>query len=422
MYKKTTLKNGLRIITVPQKEAKAATVLVLVKTGSKYEEKETSGISHFLEHMLFKGTEKRKQPKDVAEVLDKVGGEYNAFTGEEYTGYYAKVDEAHFDIALDWVSDIFLNSKIPSKEIEKERGVIIEEINMYNENPMMHIDELWKTVLYGDQPAGWDIAGTKETVSKISRQQILKYIDSQYAADNVIICIAGKVGEKEVIEKIKKYFGRIKTGKAKGKPKVVENQIDPQALVSYKKMSQCNLALGVRGVDTFHPDKYVFDIMAVVLGGMMSSRMFIEIREKLGAAYYIRTYNSSDTDTGALVTFAGVDNNKINKVIETILKEYRKLCKVKVSDSELKKAKDYTKGKMVLGLESSDAQASFYGSQELLRNEILTIEEIFKRIDKVKSSDIMRVAKDIFKDEKLNLAIIGPFEDNKQFKKILKFN
>lgn len=421
MYKKTTLKNGLRIITVPQKEAKAATVLVLAKTGSKYEEREISGISHFLEHMLFKGTEKRKEPKDVAEVLDKVGGEYNAFTGEEYTGYYAKVDEAHFDVALDWVSDIFLNSKIPSKEIEKERGVIIEEINMYDDNPMMYIDELWKTVLYGDQPAGWDTAGTKETVSKISRNQILKYIYSQYVADNVIICIAGKVNEKMVIEKIKKYFSRIKTGKAKDKPKVIENQTEPQVKVSFKKMSQGNLALGVRGVNTFSPDKYVFDVMAVILGGMMSSRMFIEIREKMGAAYYVRTYNSSDTDTGSLVTFAGVDNNKINKVIETILKEYRKLCKVKVSDGELKKAKDYIKGKMVLGLESSDAQASFYGSQELLKNEILTIEEIFKRVDKVKSSDIMRVAKDIFKNEKLNLAVIGPFEDDKQFKEILKF-
>jgi len=421
MYKKTTLKNGLRIITVPQKEAKAATVLVLAKTGSKYEEREISGISHFLEHMLFKGTEKRKEPKDVAEVLDKVGGEYNAFTGEEYTGYYAKVDEAHFDVALDWVSDIFLNSKIPSKEIEKERGVIIEEINMYDDNPMMYIDELWKTVLYGDQPAGWDVAGTKETVSKISRNQILKYIDSQYVADNVIICIAGKVNEKIVTEKIKKYFSRIKTGKAKDKPKIIENQTEPQIEVSFKKISQGNLALGVRGVNVFNPDKFVLDVMAVILGGMMSSRMFIEIREKMGAAYYVRTYNSSDTDTGSLVTFAGVDNNKINKVIETILKEYRKLCKVKVSDSELKKAKDYIKGKMVLGLESSDAQASFYGSQELLKNEILTIEEIFKRIDKVKSSDIMRVAKDIFKNDKLNLAVIGPFEDNKQFKEILKF-
>lgn len=421
MHKKTTLKNGLRIITVPQKETKAATVLVMVKTGSKYEERETSGISHFLEHMLFKGTKKRKEPKDVAEQLDKVGGDYNAFTGEEYTGYYAKVDMIHFDVALDWVSDIFLNSRIPAKEIEKERGVIIEEINMYKDNPMMYIDELWKTVLYGDQPAGWDVAGTKETVSKIKREDILNYIGSQYVAKNTVVCLAGNIKEKETVEKVKKYFNKIKRGDAKGKPKVVENQIDPQALVHYKKINQGNIALGVRGVSAFHPDKYVFDIMSVILGGMMSSRLFVEVREKLGAAYYVRTYNQSDTDTGSLVTFAGVDDKKIEKVIETILKEYRKLCKVKVSEEELKKAKDYIKGKTVLGLESSDALASFYGSQELLKNEILTVEEIFKKIDKVKAIDIMRVAKDIFKDEKLNLAVIGPFENKEQFKKLLKF-
>lgn len=421
MHKKTTLKNGLRIITVPQKETKAATVLVMVKTGSKYEERETSGISHFLEHMLFKGTKKRKEPKDVAEQLDKIGGDYNAFTGEEYTGYYAKVDMIHFDIALDWVSDIFLNSRIPAKEIEKERGVIIEEINMYKDNPMMYIDELWKTILYGDQPAGWDIGGTKETVSKIKREDILKYIGSQYAAKNTVVCVAGNIKEKETIEKVKKYFNKIKGGNAKGKPKVVESQIDPQVLVHYKKINQGNIALGVRGVSTFHPDKYVFDVMSVILGGMMSSRMFIEVREKLGAAYYVRTYNQSDTDTGSLVTFAGVDDKKIEKVIETILKEYRKLCKFKVPEKELKKAKDYIKGKTVLGLESSDAQASFYGSQELLKKEILTVEEIFKRIDKVKAADIMRVSKDIFKDDKLNLAIIGPFEGKEQFKKLLKF-
>jgi predicted Zn-dependent peptidase len=421
MYTKTKLKNGLRIIIVPQKEAKTATVLVLVKTGSKYEEKEISGISHFLEHMLFKGTEKRKEPKDVAEVLDKIGGEYNAFTGEEYTGYYAKVDEAHFDVALDWVSDIFLNSKLPSKEVEKERGVIIEEINMYKDNPMMYVDQVWKEVLYGDQPAGRFEAGTAETVSRISRDQILEYINSQYSSESVIVCVAGKIKERETIRKIKHYFGKIRKGKAEDKPKVVENQIDPEALVHFKKVNQCNLALGVRGVNVFHPDRYILDVMAVVLGGMMSSRLFIEVREKLGAAYYVRTHNSSDTDTGYLATFAGVDNNKVNKVIETVLREYKKLCRVRILKKELKKAKDYIKGKMVLGLESSDAQASFYGSQELLKDEILTVEEIMKRIDKVRSSDIMRVAKKIFKEEKLNLALIGPFEGNKQFKKLLKF-
>ncbi|MDD5098503.1 MAG: pitrilysin family protein, partial [Candidatus Pacebacteria bacterium] len=315
----------------------------------------------------------------------------------------------------------FLNSKIPSEEIEKERGVIIEEINMYNDNPMMYIDELWKTVLYGDQPAGWDVAGTKETVSTIKREQIVKYIDSQYTAANTIICVAGKIKEKEMIAKVKKYFNKVKTSKANGKLKVVENQLDPQLIVSYKDIGQTNLALGVRGYSIFHPQKQAADILGIILGGMMSSRMFIEVREKLGAAYYVRTHNQSDTDTGSLVTFAGVDNKKLHKVIETILREYKKMTTEKVSSRELKKAKDYLKGKMVLGLESSDAQASFYGSQELLKSKILTLEEIVKKIDKVTADDIMKVSKDIFKLEKLNLAMIGPFKDKQEFKKLLKF-
>jgi predicted Zn-dependent peptidase len=411
MYKKTTLKNGLRVITVPQKEAMASTVLILIKTGSKYEEKKTSGISHYLEHMLFKGTEKRKTPKDVAEVLDKIGGDYNAFTGEEYTGYYAKVDAIHFDVALDWVSDIFLNSKIPDKEI-----------NMYDDNPMMYIDELWKSVLYGDQPAGWDVAGTKKSVSEITRNDIKKYIESQYVSSNTIICVAGKIKEREVIDKIKSRFGGVKNTKPKGRAEVIEQQSVPQVLIQYKNISQTNLAIGVRGYDILHPQRYVLDLMSIVLGGMMSSRMFIEIREKMGAAYYIRTYNNYDSDTGSLTTFAGIDNKKIFDVIKTILKEYKKLATIKVSEAELRKAKDYLKGKTVLRMESSDAQASFYGVQELIENKILTMEEVFKKIEKVTPKDIMIVAKDIFKNEKLNLAIIGPYKGKEEeFKKILKF-
>ncbi len=415
MYKKTTLKNGLRIITVPQKETQTATVLILVKTGSKYETKEISGISHFLEHMLFKGTEKRKGPLAVAEELDSVGGEFNAFTGEEYTGYYAKVNHLYFDIALDWVSDIFLNSKIPSKEMIKEKGVIIEEINMYKDNPMMYIGDLWKKVLYGDQPAGWDIAGTKETVLKIERKDIKKYIDSQYTPSNTIVCVAGKINEEEVIKKVNKYFAQIKDNNPREKVKVIEEQKEPQIEIIYKDINQTNLALGVRGYSMSHNNKFTMDVMAVILGGMMSSRMFSEVREKLGAAYYVRTYNNTDPDTGSLVTLAGVENSKIHKVIETILKEYLKLTKKEVSIKELKKAKEYLKGKIVLRMESSDAQASFYGTQELLKNEIISLEEVFKRIDKVTANDIMNVAKDIFKNDKLNLAIIGPFKNKKDF-------
>lgn len=415
MYKKTTLKNGLRIITVPQKETQTATVLILVKTGSKYETKDISGISHFLEHMLFKGTEKRKGPLAVAEELDSVGGEFNAFTGEEYTGYYAKVNHLYFDIALDWVSDIFLNSKIPSKEMIKEKGVIIEEINMYKDNPMMYIGDLWKKVLYGDQPAGWDIAGTKETVLKIERKDIKKYIDSQYTPSNTIVCVAGKINEEEVIKKVNKYFSQIKDNNSREKVKVIEEQKEPQIEIIYKDINQTNLALGVRGYSMSHNNKFTMDVMAVILGGMMSSRMFSEVREKLGAAYYVRTYNNTDPDTGSLVTLAGVENGKIHKVIETILKEYLKLTKKEVSIKELKKAKEYLKGKIVLRMESSDAQASFYGTQELLKNEIISLEEVFKRIDKVSANDIMNVAKDIFKNDKLNLALIGPFKNKKDF-------
>ena len=413
MYKKTTIKNGTRIITVPQKETKAVTVLVLVKTGSKYETKEISGISHFLEHMMFKGTKRKKGPLEVVEVLDKIGGECNAFTGEEYTGYYAKVNYKHLDIALDWVSDIFINSKIPEKELQKEKGVIIEEINMYEENPIMHIDDLWKEVLYGDQPAGWNIAGTKESVLGINRKDIKKYIDSQYNASNTVICVAGNIDEEKTIKKVKKYFSEINTKIPKDKKAVIEEQSEPKIISLFKKTNQTNLALGFRGYNMTNKDKFVLDVIATILGGMMSSRMFIEVREKLGAAYRIRTYNYCDTDTGSLVTVAGVDNEKLEKVIEVIIKEYKKITIEKINKEELEKAKEYIKGKIILKMEGSDDKASFYGMQELLKGNILSIEDIFKKIDKVTSDDIMRVAKDIIRNEKLNLALIGPLKIKK---------
>jgi predicted Zn-dependent peptidase len=219
MFKKISLKNGLRIITVPSKSTQTVTVLVLVGTGSKYERKEEKGISHFLEHMYFKGTKKRPSSLEIAETLDKVGGIYNAFTSQEYTGYFAKVSKEHFELALDWVSDIFLSSTLPEKEIEKERGVIIEEINMRKDHPMEHVQVLWQELLYGDQPAGWDVAGTVETVSKISRKDLINYRETQYVAPNTIVCLAGNFNEREGVKKVKKYFSKIKIGKGREKPK-----------------------------------------------------------------------------------------------------------------------------------------------------------------------------------------------------------
>jgi predicted Zn-dependent peptidase len=284
----------------------------------------------------------------------------------------------------------------------------------------MYIGQLWREALYGDQPAGWDIAGTKETVSKISRKDILKYISTQYSAKNTIICLAGGINEKKAIADAKKYFGGIKDKKVKDKLKVIEDQKKPKLLLFNKKAEQTNLALGVRSYSMFHKDRYVCDLIAVILGGMMSSRLFEEVREKMGAAYYVRTYNEDDTDTGSLVTFAGVDNSKLEKVISVILKEYKKMTENKIDEKELKKAKDYVKGKMIIGLESSHSRASFFALQELLKKEILTIDEIFAKIDKVTSSDILRVSKDLFKNESLGLALIGPNKNNNKLIKLLK--
>jgi len=419
MFKKTALKNGLRIITVPQKNTQSLTVLVLVGTGSKYEKKEINGISHFLEHIYFKGTKKRPSTIAIAETLDKVGGIYNAFTGEEYTGYFAKVASSYFELALDWVSDIFLNSILPKEEIEKEKGVIIEEINMIYDHPMSYVQTLWNKLLYGDQPAGWDIAGTKETVSKMTREKLSDYMERQYVAKNTIVSIAGNFDEKEAISKVKKYFSKIKTKKPIEKPKVLEKQKNPEVLLNSRQTDQTHLCLGVRTFNLFHPQRYAFDLLSAILGGMMSSRLFIEVRSKLGIAYYINTNSEMNPDTGFLFTQAGLDNKNVEKGILTILKEYKKISEKKVPASELKKAKDYLKGKTTLLLESSDAQASFYAAQELLEKTILTPEEIFKKIDQVSREDILQLAKEIFKPEKLNLALIGPFKDKKPLEKLL---
>lgn len=405
---------------MPQKSTQAVTVLALVGTGSKYEKKENNGISHFLEHMYFKGTKKRPNYLAVAETLDQVGGIYNAFTSEEFTGYYAKVEASYFDLALDLVSDIFLNSILPEKEIEKEKAVIEEEINMRLDHPMEHVQSLWSKLLYGDQPAGWDIAGTKETVNAITREKLVGYLNSQYSASNTIISIAGKINERADIQKIKKYFSAVKRGKSWPKPKIIENQSEPAVLLKERQTDQTHICLGVRAFNIFHPQRYAQKLLSVLMGEMMSSRLFIEVREKLGLAYYIRTDAEANTDSGYFVTQAGLDNSRVEKGIATIIKEYKKISDVKISEAELKKAKDNFKGKMALYLEPSDAQASLYASQELSEKKILTLKEIFAKIDKVSASDILRTAKGIFQPKNINLVALGPFKDQEKFKNLLK--
>jgi len=403
MFNKKILKNGLRIITAPMAGTKTATVLIAVAAGSKYETKQNNGISHFLEHMFFKGTRKRPSTLAIAEELDKVGGAYNAFTSEEHTGYWAKVDYKHLDLALDVVSDIFLNSKLEEKEIEREKGVITEEINMYQDTPMHYVGILFNKLLYKDQPAGFMIAGIKENIIKFQRKDFLQYLQNHYTAQNTVICLAGNIDNN-----IEKYFKNIKTGRARPKIKVQEKQTKPETLIFHKDTDQTHLCLGVRGYNLFNPDKYVLSVLGILLGGMMSSRLWIAVREREGLAYYVHTDIENQTDTGYLVTQAGVEHNKAEKAIKLILKEYQRIKDENISQKELQKVKDCIKGRMMLELESSDSMASFICGQEILKKEILTSEQIFAKIDQVTAEDIQRVAQDIFQNKKLNLAVICP--------------
>jgi predicted Zn-dependent peptidase len=423
MFNKTTLKNGLRLITVPMENSNSVTVLILVGTGSKYETKDISGISHFLEHMFFKGTKKRPNTLKISETLDSVGGEYNAFTSKEITGYWAKVDKKHADVALDWISDIFLNSKFEEKEINREKGVIIEELNMYLDTPTAYVGELWEKLLYGDQPAGWRIVGEKENILSFNRDKIVGYLDSHYSPSNTVICVAGAINEDKIKDQLENYFKNVKDRTPEQKVKVKENQKEPDLLVFDKKTDQTHFCLGVRGYSLTDKRRYALAVLAVILGGNMSSRLFIKVRERNGLAYHIHTSADNSTDSGYLVTQAGIDNKNLEKSVKLILEEYKDLRDKKITQKELQKAKDYLKGVMSLSLDASDSLAHFFAMQELLEKDVLTPEKKFAKIDEVTVDDVKKIAEDIFVPEKLNLAIIGPIEESRkeELKKIIKF-
>ncbi|OGN11891.1 MAG: hypothetical protein A3C71_00110 [Candidatus Yanofskybacteria bacterium RIFCSPHIGHO2_02_FULL_43_15c] len=407
-----TYPNGLRLIIIPMEHTKAATVLVMVGTGSRYETKDINGISHFLEHMMFKGTEKRPGYLDISQELDSIGAEYNAFTSKEYTGYYAKAGVENFDLILEVVSDIFLNSKFDLEEIEKERGVIIQEINMNFDNPMRHIGDLYEGLVYGDQPLGWNIAGTKEIILAMKPEKIREYFNTHYFDKNTVVAVAGNIDPEKVKAQIDRHFTHIRRQSLLKPLPVSIQQEKPGLKILNKKTDQAHIVMGVRGYDMFHPKKEVLKLMAVILGAGMSSRLFVEVREKRGLAYYVSADSDSYLDAGDFSTFAGLEKTKLHSALEVILEELRKFKKEKVTDKELKKAKDYMKGKMAISFEASDDLASYYATQELLKREIFTPEERFEKLNAVTTEDIWEAANDIFKDEKLNLAIIGPVEEN----------
>jgi len=340
-FTKKVLRNGLRVITVPMKDNPTATVLVLVEAGSKYETKKINGLSHFLEHMCFKGTIKRPKAIDISKELDALGSQYNAFTAQEYTGYYAKSDARHFSQIFDVISDIYLNSTFPDIEMQKEKGVIIEEINMYEDMPNRRVQDLMMQLLYGNQPAGWNIAGQKKNILNMKRDDFVKYKKMHYLPEATAIIVAGQITEKNVLKEVNKVFAKIPRGMKAKKLKTKEIQRKPEILVSFKKTDQTHFVLGVRSYDLFDKKNAVLSVLAGILGGGMSSRLFQKLREEMGVGYYVRAYNDAYTDHGFLQISAGVDNKRINEVIEAVLLECKKLKNQKISKEELNKVKEF---------------------------------------------------------------------------------
>jgi predicted Zn-dependent peptidase len=405
------LSTGLRLLMAPQPDAATVTVLVLVGTGSKYETKKESGLSHFLEHMYFKGTTLRPTARILSEELDNLGAVSNAFTGHEYTGYYVKGNPKHTALFVDVLSDIYLNSTFPEKEIEKEKGVVIEEINMYEDMPQHKVWDQLFTTMFGDQPVGWPIAGTKEHVKSFSRKDFIKYQTQHYAAGNTVIAVAGAFDAKLVEQTIKKSFAAISKETPKAKKKVNDKQTAPQSVLFRKTTDQAHMALAFRSVPINHPDGPAMGLLGTILGGGMSSRLFLQLREELGAAYYVRAEHDPFTDHGVFSVAAGIDKSRFAEITAAIIAILKEIKEVPVPKAELDKVKEYTLGMMRLGLESSDSIAGYYGTQLLLKGSVKTAEQITKEYMAVTAADIQRVAKKLFVAKNATLSVVGPFEE-----------
>ena len=426
MWQRQFNSNFPLVLKVPVDNCQTFTILVIVATGSKFETAPERGVSHFLEHMFFKGTTRRPTTLAISSELDAIGGEYNAFTSKESTAFYVKCAADQAEVAFDVLSDMLLNSLFAAEEIEKERGVIIEEINMYEDNPLMHLDDVFERVFYGDTPAGWDTAGSKETVGLLQREALINYWQSHYGHSRVIICLAGNLS-RDLDNLVDKYFSRWPTFlNFKDKLPIIDTQVKPQLLIEDKATDQLHLALGVKAFPYGYKEEVPTKLLAAILGGTMSSRLFLEIRERRGLAYYVRTNAEAYTDSGYLVTKAGIKKDSLPIVVTMILQEYKRLATELVEENELERVKKFLAGRLILGLEGSDDLARWYGYQQALwlgqgnnQASLDTPQQYLTKLNSVTSAEIQAVARQIFVNKGLNLAIIGPVDDQDQLISLL---
>jgi predicted Zn-dependent peptidase len=418
-YQLERLDNGLRILTAPMESAQSVTCAIMLAAGSRYETPDTNGIAHFAEHMFFKGTERRPTARDISKEIDTIGGEFNAFTGKEYTGYYVKCAAESRDVALDVLVDMLRYSKFDPDEIEREKGVIVEEMNMYFDTPRDFIGGVYEELLYDDQPLGWDIIGRKDTIRGATRDTFTSYVDRWYRPSRMVVGVGGKIGEglHQGVEELLGDMAEAETGEPD--PVRLSPNGHAQVKLHTKASDQAHICLGVHSYPLEHPDRYALQVLATILGGGMSSRLFTEVRERRGLAYYVYGLNHSYTDAGSLYAQAGVDINRIDDAVTTIAAELRNIADEAVPQDELEKARSFAKGRFVLQLETSQGLIMFGLRREVLETRTPDPEEILAALDKVTAEDVARVAQDVIKRGGLNLAVIGPFDDAARFEKLL---
>ena len=421
MYRKTVLDNGLRILTSAMPHTRSVSIGFFVGVGSRYESDEQSGVSHFIEHMVFKGTAKRPTARDIAVAIEGIGGFFNASTGREASTYWAKVAQPHLDIAIDVLVDMLRHAKFEPEEINRERRVIIEEINLTLDTPDSLVYLLINELVWPNHPLGRYIAGTKESLSTLDREDLLTYLKRHYRPNNTVVSVAGNVEHEAVVGKMVAFLGDWAVGEAPSSYRPAEdNQAEPRLRVHYRETEQAQLCLSVPGIPREHPDRFKLRLLNTVLGEGMSSRLFTEIREKRGLAYSIYSYASAVNDTGAVGVYAGVDPRRIKDAIKAILAEWDRLRQEGVPADELVKAKEFVKGRLLLQMEDSFSVAAWLGRQEVLSPEVLTVDEVIEAIDAVAATDIQRVAQGLFLGQGLSLAVVGPFEDGEGFRELLK--
>lgn len=421
-FNKTTLKNGLRILTVPKPDSPSATAMVLVGVGSRHEPEKLAGVSHFIEHNVFKGTKNRPRRNQIAEEIEGLGGVTNASTGFDCTYYWAKAAAAQTQKILDIVMDISRNMIFPEKDLEIERGNVIEEINMYRDNPPARLLTDFLEFVWGRQPVGRRIIGTKKTIRSLTQKQMLDFVRRSYTPTRMVVVAAGNIDAQKINRQVAGYcvsrdaVNQVSTDTVEFK----EFQKKPRVHLDVDETKQTHLCLGFKSFDRHDQRRYALDLLNAILGEGMSSRLFRRIREELGLAYYVGSSNWELSDTGLWYARAGVDTQRVEEAIKAILAEFVRLAKEKIGDRELKKAKEYVKGKTLLSVETSDDLGEWYGFRELFGEEMISPSEYNQRIGAVSAAEIKSVAEDLLREDRLNLGIVGPFRDKERFEKIFK--